>query len=91
MMQEAYDEVKNFYDEIALAIDNPDIMADHIGAELNFLAVLYEKINSEPGKKTYYMDIAKRFLDEHLRRWIPQFTRMWKKQQILDSIRHWHR
>ncbi len=74
MMQEAYDEVRDLYDEIGLAINNPDIMPDHIGAELNFLAVLYERINTDPEKKIYYMDVARRFLDEHLKRWIPDFT-----------------
>ena len=74
MMQEAHDEVQGFYYELGLQIDNPDIMPDHIGAELNFLAVLESKISEDHEKRPYYKDIAKRFLDEHLMRWIPQFT-----------------
>ncbi len=74
MMQEAYDEVQDFYQDVGLEIRNPEINADHIGAELNFLAVLYGKMNGDPEKRLYYMDIAKRFLDEHLMSWIPQFT-----------------
>src|SRR4030067_2524293 len=31
MMQEAYDEVRGFYFEAGLQIDNPNIMGDHIG------------------------------------------------------------
>jgi TorA maturation chaperone TorD len=74
MMQEAYDEVLSFYKEAGLKIDNPDVMADHIGAELNFLAILLQKMSQEPEKNLYYMDMAKRFLNEHLVRWAPQFT-----------------
>jgi TorA maturation chaperone TorD len=74
MMQEAYDEVRDLYNEVGLKIDHPNIMSDHIGAELNFLAVLYSKISDDHEKRPYYKDIAKRFLDEHLKRWTPQFT-----------------
>jgi len=74
MMQEPYDEVRDLYRELGLKIDHPNIMPDHIGAELNFLAVLYSKISDDREKRPYYKDIAKRFLDEHLKRWTPQFT-----------------
>ena len=73
-MQEAHDEVQAFYSEVGLKIGNLNIMTDHIGAELNFLAVLHEKMDGDPEKRPYYIDIAKRFMDEHLIRWIPQFT-----------------
>ena len=75
LMQDAYDEVQKSYEKIGLIINNPDILPDHIGAELNFLAVLFQKINSEPEKRLSYMNIAKIFCDEHLMKWIPQFTR----------------
>lgn len=74
MMQEAYDQVQEFYLEAGLVVGDPNIMSDHIGAELNFLAVLYEKMNSEAEKCPFYEGIVKRFLDEHARKWIPQFT-----------------
>jgi TorA maturation chaperone TorD len=74
MMQEAYDEVRGLYNEVGLKIDHSDIKADHIGAELNFLAVLYNKISNDHKKSPYYKDIAKRFLDEHLLKWVTQFT-----------------
>ncbi len=74
MMQEACDEVKSSYNEIGLTVNNPDIMPDHIGIELNFLALLYEKMESNPEKRLSYLAFAKRFLDEHLTRWIFQFT-----------------
>ncbi len=72
-MQEAYVEARGFYDESSLRIDHPDVMYDHIGAELNFLAILIGKWKNEPDKKLYYADLAKRFLEEHLMGWIPQF------------------
>ncbi|MBI5196765.1 MAG: molecular chaperone TorD family protein [Nitrospirae bacterium] len=75
MMQDAYDEVLNFYNEAGLAVNNPDIMSDHIGAELNFLAVLFQRIDSEPEKMFYCTNIAIRFLDEHIIKWVPTFTR----------------
>ncbi len=74
LMQEACDEVKSTYGEIGLTVNNPDIMPDHIGIELNFLALLYEKMESNHEKRLYYMAMAKRFLHEHLRKWILQFT-----------------
>ncbi len=83
MMQEAYDEVEDFYSEVGLKIGNPNIMTDHIGAELNFLAVLHEKMDGDPEKRPYYMHIAKRFMDEHVTRWTPQFTA--DMEQAADS------
>ncbi|MBF0592849.1 MAG: molecular chaperone TorD family protein [Nitrospirae bacterium] len=74
MMQEAHDEVRNFYNEAGLAMNNPDIMPDHIGAELNFLALLLQDIDAEAEKGQDFQDMAKRFLDEHLGKWIPQFA-----------------
>ena len=73
MMQEAYDEVQGLYNGLGLKMGDPNIMPDHIGAELNFLAVLFGNLHNNPGKRVYYKDIAKRFLDEHLMRWFPQF------------------
>lgn len=74
MMQEAYDEVKDLYAGIGLAVNDPTILADHVAAELNFLAVLYEKLNAEPEKSPFYLAMKKRFYEEHLNKWIGQFT-----------------
>ena len=74
MVQEAYDEVRDFYKELGLTVNDPDIMPDHIGVELNFISVLFEKMNDESERRLYYMDIANRFIDEHLMKWVPQFT-----------------
>ncbi|MBI5043412.1 MAG: molecular chaperone TorD family protein [Nitrospirae bacterium] len=74
MMQEAYDDVRAFYAEMGLAINDQNVMYDHIGAELNFLAVLYKNIDDCPEKRFYYENLAKRFLVEHILKWAPQFA-----------------
>ncbi|MBF0556814.1 MAG: molecular chaperone TorD family protein [Nitrospirae bacterium] len=74
MMQEAHDEVQNFYNEAGLAMNTPGIMPDHIGAELNFLALLLQDAGVEPEKGQNFHALAKRFLEEHLRGWILKFT-----------------
>jgi TorA maturation chaperone TorD len=38
------------------------------------MAILLQKMMEEPEKRTYYTKLAKRFLVEHLTKWIPQFT-----------------
>lgn len=74
MMQEAADQVDRLYKEAGLTISTDDVMPDHIGAELNFLAVLLQKALSQT-EKDFYMGIAGRFLDEHLLQWLPNFTK----------------
>lgn len=75
MLQEAYDEVRDYYNKAGLTVNNQGIMADHIGAELNFLAVVLQKAHSDPKKEQYYRDLTRGFLDEHVIKWIPQFAR----------------
>jgi TorA maturation chaperone TorD len=75
MMQEAYDEVRQLYNEIGLTLNNPDIIADHIGAELNFIGLLLQKAKDDPTRENYYTDIKIRFLDRHIMKWVPQFAR----------------
>jgi len=74
LMQSAYDRVQDCYREIGLAVSGFDIMPDHIGAELNFLAILYGKIIQGGKKEPHFRALANKFMDEHLLRWIPQFT-----------------
>jgi len=75
MMQEAYDEVRGYYIKAGLTINDDGIMADHIGAELNFLAVLLQKANGDPEKERYHRELLKGFIDEHIMKWVPQFAR----------------
>ncbi len=74
MMQEAADQVDRLYKEAGLTISTDDVMPDHIGAELNFLAVLLQKALSQT-EKDFYIGIAGRLLDEHLLKWLPNFTK----------------
>ena len=73
-MQEATAEVQNIYRGAGLIINSKDIMPDHIGTELNFLSILLQRINTHGGGATNYIKIAEKFLNEHLLKWVPQFT-----------------
>ena len=75
MMQDAAGQVQALYAESGLAINTDDVMPDHIGVELNFLAVLLQRIQSEAGSKEEETGRADKFLNEHLLKWAPQFTR----------------
>jgi len=56
---------------MGLAVNSPQIMADHIGAELNFAALLEENIRL--GDENF-PEAARKFRRNHLERWIPQFN-----------------
>jgi TorA maturation chaperone TorD len=74
MMQEAYGEVQQFYARIGIEVGSADVMPDHIGAELNFLAILFDRMASEPENRTQHEALADEFMTSHLRNWIPRFT-----------------
>lgn len=74
MMQEAADKVIKIYHETGLAISSADVMPDHISAELNFLAVLFQKMNDDSEGNGGSLSIIEKFLDEHLKRWVPLFV-----------------
>lgn len=74
MMQDAADQVNRLYKEAGLTINTDEVMPDHIGAELNFLAVLLQKTYSQT-EKDFYIVIAERFLAEHLLKWLPNFVK----------------
>ena len=74
LMQEAFDSVVAFYREQGLSVGDPQVLQDHIGAELSFLAVLHEKMRDQQGDVSSYRRAAERFLAEHPRRWIPAFA-----------------
>jgi len=75
LMQDAADQVMRLYEEAGLAINTADIMPDHIGAELNFLAVLLQRTQSEKDGNYGYMRITDKLLSDHLLKWMPEFTR----------------
>jgi len=63
---------------------------DYIGVELAFMAFLCEKeIEAREGGKTanVLLDIQKKFLDEHLIRWIPRFCERIVLESKLDFYR----
>lgn len=74
MMQEAYGEVQHFYARIGIEVGSADVMPDHVGAELNFLAILFDRMASEPGKQAQHEALADEFLTKHIRNWIPRFV-----------------
>jgi putative dimethyl sulfoxide reductase chaperone len=74
MMQDAYDQVRKIYDGIGVEIGSADVMPDHIGAELNFLAIVCHRMETEPDKRSDYATLAEEFLAGHLQNWIPRFT-----------------
>jgi len=75
MMQDAADQVLQLYRDAGVNLATEDIMPDHIGAELNFLAVLLQKTHLETEQKDHYIETTGRFLSEHLLKWVPEFTK----------------
>jgi TorA maturation chaperone TorD len=84
MMQEAAGQVQEIYGECGFVINSADVMPDHIGAELNFLSILFNKMNAEIDKKDIYLKIARTFWEEHTMKWMPQFTR--DMEEAADSL-----
>ena len=74
MMQDAYDQVRKIYAGIGVEVGSADVMPDHIGAELNFLAIVFLSMETEPDKCSHYATLAEEFLTGHLRNWVPRFT-----------------
>jgi TorA maturation chaperone TorD len=75
MMQDSADQVRELYAEAGLAINTNEVMPDHIGVELNFLAVLLQRTQSEPGNKEDQVKRTEKLLYDHLLKWTPDFTR----------------
>lgn len=74
MMQDAADDARRAYAELGLVIDDLAVMPDHIGAELNFLAILYERAGERREDQSDHVRIGDAFLNDHLTKWVPQFT-----------------
>jgi len=75
MMQDAADQVLQLYRDAGVNLDTPDIMPDHIGAELNFLALLLRKSQSEAAGEDRITILIDHILKDHLLKWLPDFTR----------------
>ncbi len=74
LMQEAYDTVKAMYAQAGVEVGDPNVLADHVGAELSFLAILLERADRDAADEQTYRQRAEQFCDEHLSNWIPRFT-----------------
>lgn len=74
MMQEAHDEVQKFYFRIGIEVGCADVMPDHIGAELNFLSILFARLTDKPEEQPMYGKLVNEFLAAHLRNWVPSFV-----------------
>ena len=75
MMQSAHDEVTEAYRNEGVAVNTAEVMGDHIGVELNFLAFLLRQMVEDPERQEHYAEAAARFAKEHLQKWTPAFTR----------------
>lgn len=75
MKQQACDAVEAFYREAGLKIADPGVMADHIGAELNFVAVMMERATAAAGAAGGLEEAVRRFIASHLANWVPRFAR----------------
>jgi TorA maturation chaperone TorD len=74
LMQDAAANAVKLYHEAGLTLESAEVMPDHIGAELNFLSLLLQKIHSETNGKNDYPGITEKLLNEHLLKWVPDFT-----------------
>lgn len=72
LMGESVDKVRAFWAEVGVQHIGPyNYPPDHFGLELGFVAYLGQEF-LETGEERY-LDIARRFLDEHLLAWGPKF------------------
>ncbi len=74
LMQEAYDAVLAMHRQAGLALGDPSILADHVGAELQFLALLLERGETEVGEDPISRQLAARFFRKHIQNWIPRYS-----------------
>ena len=74
MLQDAASQVMSIYREAGFTLDTADVLPDHIGAELNFLALLLRKSHTEGEQNECYITLTQKFLSEHLVNWVSNFT-----------------
>jgi TorA maturation chaperone TorD len=74
MMQDAADDVRRTYAVFGLSVEETRVMPDHIGIELNFLSLVYERAGEKSETQFDSTRIGEAFLNDHLLQWVPQFT-----------------
>lgn len=75
MMQDAYDEVRECYARLGVEVGNENTMPDHIGNELNFLALILAKLADGQTEQNQLKALHDEFLSKHLRNWVPRFAK----------------
>ena len=75
MMQESAAQVRELYEQAGLSLGTDDVMPDHIGAELNFLAVLLDRRQGGGEQTEALTVILENLLHDHLLQWTPKFIR----------------
>ncbi len=74
LMQEAHDAVKAAYAAAGVELGDPSVLPDHVGAELNFLAILLERAERDAADGASARELADQFSRQHLCNWLPRFT-----------------
>ncbi len=74
LMQEAHDAVKAAYAAAGVDLRDLTVLPDHVGAELNFVAILLERAEHGGAEGARARELASQFCRQHLCNWIPQFT-----------------
>ncbi len=75
MMQESAAQVRELYAQAGLSVNTDEVMPDHIGAELSFLAVLLKQTHAPGAAREDQMKMTEKLLNEHILKWLPDFTR----------------
>lgn len=74
MLQDAALDARRTYAAFGLSVEETGVMPDHVGVELNFLALASERAGEPDAKQFDWIRIAQAFADDHLLQWVPQFT-----------------
>lgn len=74
LLQEASDAVRAAYDQAGVGVGTSDILPDHVGAELSFVGILLEKIETSSADEEACRQLVMSFAKEHLSNWMPRFT-----------------
>jgi TorA maturation chaperone TorD len=74
LLQEQSDAVRAAYSRSGMKLKDSNVLPDHIGAELNFIGILLDKIEQGLNDNSTYQQLCKDFIEEHVRNWIPRFT-----------------
>lgn len=86
VMQDAWDAVRAVYRDKGVTCSDKELMEDHIGCELDFMAHLCREAAEAEDANRSLME-QRTFLQEHLLNWIPAFTADVEKYAQTDFYR----